>query len=671
MGSGNSAESEEETAKASSTTEKTETANALRTTDKTVKFNSEVDAAEEAIPVKSKDPSNLSTKSVESMTRSNLCVSGKGKIYGDDAPLGDIDVPRRSARRKSELELTKSLADGAITAEEKAKEQQFRIGYRQWRMGKGHGNHSLELEPSMEGIRRSSRRNLTRTADALVDNIQHPSSPLKPEAPRGRLSVLLTSGLRISGECLEALDQSEMDLITACQDVLNKNWIGNSTKPAPALYPHQWSWDSAFIAMGLAHFNQGRAQLEMRTLFQSQWANGMVPHTVFNPDPVCLAQYFPGPDFWNITTSANAPTHGLTTGICQPPVHSTACWHIYQHAKDKASAKRFLKHMFPKLVAWHQYLYRDRDPNTEGLVYVRHMWESGMDNTPMWDAALDSMELTPEMIPPYTRKDTLHVDPRERPTKFFYDRVVYLIKLFIDNAYNEEAIGKCCPFLMQDVLFNSLLARGNQDLALIAEELGEDPVQYMKWAAWTNAAINAKLWNGSFYCDYNLVSQSLSPHRTSVGFTPLWSEGVPPERLRILLDLLEGDEFGTTMPVASTSLLDAQFDPNKYWRGPSWFNLNYLITEGLARCNSEDAQSAAQKLRETSIDKVRHGGAFEYWNPVDGTPCGTAQFSWTAALSIVLLCTTCGEDDGFRRLKSSPEFNEQALPSKDLKSSYF
>ena len=52
---------------------------------------------------------------------------------------------------------------------------------------------------------------------------------------------------------------------------------------APRLYPHQWSWDSAFIAIGLAHIDAERALRELETLFAAQWADGRVPHIVFNP----------------------------------------------------------------------------------------------------------------------------------------------------------------------------------------------------------------------------------------------------------------------------------------------------------------------------------------------------------------------------------------------------
>ncbi|RME00598.1 MAG: hypothetical protein D6814_03220, partial [Calditrichaeota bacterium] len=51
------------------------------------------------------------------------------------------------------------------------------------------------------------------------------------------------------------------------RNILSGNWTGKFTMPAANLYPHQWSWDSAFIAMGYAHYHQERAQQELRSLF--------------------------------------------------------------------------------------------------------------------------------------------------------------------------------------------------------------------------------------------------------------------------------------------------------------------------------------------------------------------------------------------------------------------
>jgi glucosylglycerate hydrolase len=65
--------------------------------------------------------------------------------------------------------------------------------------------------------------------------------------------------------------------------VLRRNDLGGRTMASPSLYPHQWSWDSAFVAMGLAHLDTRRAWRELSSLFRAQWANGKVPHIVFNP----------------------------------------------------------------------------------------------------------------------------------------------------------------------------------------------------------------------------------------------------------------------------------------------------------------------------------------------------------------------------------------------------
>jgi hypothetical protein len=75
--------------------------------------------------------------------------------------------------------------------------------------------------------------------------------------------------------------------------VLRGNDAGGWTKASPLLYPHQWSWDSAFIAIGWAHLDVRRAMTELEQLFAAQWSTGMVPHIVFRAGQD--ARYFPGP----------------------------------------------------------------------------------------------------------------------------------------------------------------------------------------------------------------------------------------------------------------------------------------------------------------------------------------------------------------------------------------
>ena len=87
------------------------------------------------------------------------------------------------------------------------------------------------------------------------------------------------------------------------------NWHGHSTVPSRGLYPHQWSWDSAFIALGLRHWAPRRAATELLSLFGAQWGDGRIPHIVFNP-AVHAEAYFPGPAFWRSATVAEAPAGG-------------------------------------------------------------------------------------------------------------------------------------------------------------------------------------------------------------------------------------------------------------------------------------------------------------------------------------------------------------------------
>src|SRR5688500_14835051 len=77
--------------------------------------------------------------------------------------------------------------------------------------------------------------------------------------------------------------------------VLQGNDRGRMTVAAPTLYPHQWSWDAAIVAVGLAHLSVDRACTELEHLLAAQWANGMIPHIVYAADD---GAYFPDAARW-------------------------------------------------------------------------------------------------------------------------------------------------------------------------------------------------------------------------------------------------------------------------------------------------------------------------------------------------------------------------------------
>lgn len=68
-----------------------------------------------------------------------------------------------------------------------------------------------------------------------------------------------------------------MSLMQKAIDTLAKNDRGCFTIPTEGLYPYQWNWDSAFVALGIATYDMDRAWLEITSLLDGQWPDGMMP----------------------------------------------------------------------------------------------------------------------------------------------------------------------------------------------------------------------------------------------------------------------------------------------------------------------------------------------------------------------------------------------------------
>jgi len=417
--------------------------------------------------------------------------------------------------------------------------------------------------------------------------------------------------------------------VTQAKKILDGNWTGSYTKPAPSLYPHQWNWDSGFVAIGYSHYNQKRAQQELLSLFQAQWPNGMVPQIVFNGD--ALGNYFPEPDFWRV------PEGRLTSGITMPPLHAIACLHILKNAQDHEGALSFLRGIYPHLMSSHRYFYQYRDPNHEGLVYIRHPWESGIDNSPNWDGPLKRIKIDRSKLPEYERKDLKHGVPAdERPSDDDYDRYVYLVDLFRKKHYDEHAIYEACPFLVQDPLFNSILCRADQALLEIAAELREDTHEIREWSEQTKRSIATKLWCEpcSAFDPYDLVGQDHIHGATVAGFMPLFAGAASKDQAETLYGYMNSIHFcalhqGNCFTIPNFDMTHEAFDSKNYWRGPVWININWLLSQGLKRYGYA---AKADAMKRDIMQLPTRFGFHEYFDSVSGNGHGSKAFSWTAAL---------------------------------------
>ncbi len=102
------------------------------------------------------------------------------------------------------------------------------------------------------------------------------------------------------------------------------------------------------------------------------------------------------------------------------------------HVRSRVATDRLriskLRELLPKLMSYHEWWYRERDPGNTGLVCSYHPWESGMDNSPAWDDA--AWRGARSQLGRIKRRDLGHVDSEQRPHKPEYDRYLYLVDFY-------------------------------------------------------------------------------------------------------------------------------------------------------------------------------------------------------------------------------------------------
>jgi glucosylglycerate hydrolase len=430
------------------------------------------------------------------------------------------------------------------------------------------------------------------------------------------------------------------DLFQDAAGVLRLNDMGDWTRAAPALYPHQWSWDAGFITIGLAHLDTRRAAGELRDLFRQQWRNGKVPHIVFNPHAP-PDSYFPGPEHW---ISAGLfpdapPAPPYTSALCQPPTHAIGALAVYEAAlrSERAVAVEFLREIRPKLLRWHRYLATDRDPEGSGLVTIYHPWESGMDNSPRWDAALMAVEVGE--MPAFERLDLEHVDdPSERPTDDEYCRYIWLVEEIKHARCHEARIYSNHPFLVKDVMFSAILVAANEALLRIGEIVDAPEAEQDEISSCVErgrSGLEKRLDAATGLClDYDVRAGKPLAARTVAGFAPLVAGGLGGERLARTIDTLYSEDFlghpNLRRPLPpSTSPREDRFHPRSYWRGPVWPVMAWLIWWSLERAGEH---ARARALRSAALAEFSAGHFAEYYEPFTGEPLGSDSQSWTAAV---------------------------------------
>jgi hypothetical protein len=410
------------------------------------------------------------------------------------------------------------------------------------------------------------------------------------------------------------------DFDRQARDILVRNDRGGYTVPTHGLYPFQWNWDSAFVALGFATFDRDRAWQEIETLVSAQWSDGMIPHIVFHQRD---EGYFPGPDVWG--TGRTPPTSGIT----QPPVLATVVRKLWEDEGADPACLR-MNAMYRACLASHRWFHTYRDPLNNGLVMVTHNWETGRDNSSEWDDALARVDTSG--VGAYQRRDTGHVDAAMRPKQEEYDRYVAILQFGRAGGWNHRLIADDGPFRMVDVGMSMELLRANRDLLVLAEALGDAAAaaELRARIALSEAGMDW-LWNeeAGAYCSRDATTHESSGLVTNASFLAFYA-GVGSQHQRAqLVEALGRLTSSAAYLLPSLEAGSRAYDHRRYWRGPVWLVVSYMAAIGLEEQGHADW---ATRIREDSARLIEKSGFYESFSPETGEGSGGPDFSWTAAM---------------------------------------
>ena len=378
--------------------------------------------------------------------------------------------------------------------------------------------------------------------------------------------------------------------------------------PSPTAYRWQWFWDSCFHAVMMAHVDPNLALAELRTLVSSQREDGFIGHINFWGSHLLS-------DIWGRIQSSYA-WRQRHTALIQPPVLAQAIERVAQVLHDTLMPVEFL----PALDRYHQWLTEHRTPDADGLLVIISPYESGMDQSPVYDEALGLSHRSAWRVSLAGR----WLDLR-------------------NAAYNyDQRLVRRGPFRVKDVLVNALYADSLTSMARLHQRYGQPGYArgYAEKAAEIVEAMLTKMRDrttGAFHSLYGSEDRRTKPI-TVASLAPLVVESLPREAAEMLVDrhITRSDGFGLPFPLPSVAASEPSFDTRGVrlsWRGPTWVNTNWLIWRGLVR---HGYLSLAAQLAQRTIQMVATAGMREFYHPYTGRGMGARSFAWSGlALDMV------------------------------------
>ena len=404
----------------------------------------------------------------------------------------------------------------------------------------------------------------------------------------------------------------------AKQILLNNRRFGYTLPTNSKLYPAQWNWDSAFIALGYSHFNINFAINEINTLLKGQWKDGMIPHILFHDKNT---KYFPNHTVWNCGNKI------ASSGITQPPIIVSIFKKILDEKKINNNQKNKIKKIVKKLKRYIQWFIKFRDPKKTGLISILHPWESGYDNSSIWDKPMSKVKIEKNLK--YKRGDIKVVNPEQRPLKEDYDIYVTIKNHLKYNNYDPKKLYKISKFNVADIGFNSIFLKALNDLLSLLKKFDQvSPAlkSYIMKSEKQLLKLSNNKNNNIYSYDVRNKKKILVPSITNyfILYADINNEVLNKKVIKNLKNFNKRKKY-----IFSSIKPDHKsFEEKRYWRGPIWINCNWIIYQGLK--NKDKLFS--RYIKNKTIDLINRNGFYEYYSSKNGKAMGAYNFSWTAAL---------------------------------------
>jgi glycogen debranching enzyme len=185
-----------------------------------------------------------------------------------------------------------------------------------------------------------------------------------------------------------------------------------------------------------------------------------------------------------------------------------------------------------------------------------------------------------------------------------------------------------------DIGIVAMLQRGGRDLLQLCRLFDvRDGVDALQAELERTQRAVDMLWFAERRCflNYDLLTKRVLDEVTTATVLPLLGGLASEKQAGDMARLVEEWLAGTRVGLSSTHPSSSRYESQRYWRGPVWVHINWLLSLGLQDYGYGEL---AERLRAASADCIAAAGFCEYFDADTGAGCGGDSFSWTAAIAI-------------------------------------